>query len=173
MARISFLTPTFAVAPQLSAEDLPELERLGFRAIISNRPDTEAGVELTARKAATLAWRHGIRFRHVPARMDEVLDDEVVDGFEAALAEVDGPVLAYCKSGTRAAILWALVAARQQPVACVLDALAKAGYDLAFIEDDLKEQAARPRESEPASAKIISLDCSGRGAPADLAFAAA
>jgi hypothetical protein len=59
----------------------------------------------------------------------------------------------------RAAILWALVAARQQPVARVLKALAKAGYDLAFLKDDLQVQMARrPR----ASAKLITIDC---GAP--------
>lgn len=158
MAKISFITPNFAVAPQLSPDDFAELEAKGFRALISNRPDTEEGVALSSHQAATLAWRHGIRFRHVPARMDEVLDDAIVSDFANALAEVQGPVLAYCKSGTRAAILWALVAARQQPVDCVLDALQGAGYDLAFLRDDLVEQAARGRNPVP----LAALDCGAR-----------
>lgn len=170
MAKISHITPSFAVAPQLAAQDFAALEAMGFRSIISNRPDTEDGVSLPAREAATLAWRHGIRFRHVPARMDEVLDDEVVGGFEQALDEVDGPVLAYCKSGTRAAILWALVAARQQPVDCVLDALTNAGYDLAFLRDDLIAQAIKGKREVP----LASLDCSPpRTAEAPAAAAAA
>lgn len=159
MAKISYITPNFAVAPQLQGEDFKELEAKGFRALISNRPDTEEGIALTSRQAATLSWRHGIRFRHVPTRMDEVLDDNIVSSFAAALGEVDGPVLAYCKSGTRAAILWALVAARQQPVDCVLDALQSSGYDLAFLRDDLLAQAARGRNPVP----LASLDC-GAGA---------
>lgn len=158
MAKISFITPNFAVAPQLGPEDFTELEARGFRALISNRPDTEDGIALTSRQAATLAWRHGLRFRHVPTRMDEVLDDMMVASFAKALAEVDGPVLAYCKSGTRAAILWALVAARQQPVDCVLDALLGSGYDLAFLRDDLLAQAARGRNP----VALATLDCAGR-----------
>jgi uncharacterized protein (TIGR01244 family) len=168
MAKISFITKDFAVAPQLAEEDFAELRAKGFAAIISNRPDTEDGVSLPARKAATLAWRAGIKFRHVPTRMDEVLDDEIVSGFEAALREADGPVLAYCKSGTRAAILWALVAARQRPVDCVLAALIEAGYDLHFLRDDLEAQAARPK----LEAELVSLDCSQR-TPAGVEQAAA
>jgi sulfide:quinone oxidoreductase len=158
MAKISYITPNFAIAPQLGPEDFKELEAKGFRGLISNRPDSEEGLALPSRQAATLAWRHGIRFRHVPTRMDEVLDEEVVTSFATALAEVDGPVLAYCKSGTRAAILWALVAARQQPVDCVLDALQGSGYDLAFLREDLLAQAARGRIAVP----LAALDCEGR-----------
>ncbi|KAB2851612.1 MAG: TIGR01244 family phosphatase [Hyphomicrobiaceae bacterium] len=158
MAKISYITPNFAVAPQLGPEDFKELEAKGFRAIISNRPDSENGVALPARQAATMAWRHGLRFRHVPTSMDEVLDDTVVENFAEALAAVDGPVLAYCKSGTRAAILWALVAVRQQPVDCVLEALLGSGYDLAFLRDDLLAQASRGRNGVP----LAALDCGGR-----------
>jgi uncharacterized protein (TIGR01244 family) len=68
------------------------------------------------------------------------MEADTVSRFEAAVKGLEGPVLAYCKSGTRAAIVWALAAARYHPAACVGDALRKAGVDPDLIEDELKGQ---------------------------------
>ena len=145
MDKIVFITPGFAVTSAMTAEDFAEAARLGFRAVLSNRPDGEQAGQMTARNEAVEAWRVGLRFAHVPSSKLDMLTDAVVEAMADAVRRLDGPILAHCTSGVRSAIIWAAASARNQPVACVLDALAKAGFDLAFLRDDLEAQADRRR----------------------------
>lgn len=145
MDKIVHITPTFAVTSALGPEDFQAIAALGFKAIISNRPDGEEDGQMTARAEAAQAWRHGLRFAHVPAGKLDLFTDPVVESMADALRGFDGPVLAHCKSGQRSAIVWAAAAARSQPVDCVLSALAEAGFDLDFLRDDLDRQADRKR----------------------------
>lgn len=149
------ITPQFAVTSALSPEDFALAARLGFKAIVSNRPDGEEPGQLTAREEAVLAWRAGLQFRHVPAGKHETFTDDVVEGMADALAGLAGPVLAHCKTGTRSLIVWAAASARSQPVTCVLDTLRAAGQDLDFLQDDLEAQADRRRWLGTSAA----LDC--------------
>jgi sulfide:quinone oxidoreductase len=156
MTKIIFITPTFAVTDMPSPIDFARFAKLGFKAVISNRPDHEEDGQLTGRGEAVLAWREGLGFRHIPAAKHEVFTDPVVEAMADALATLEGPVLAHCKSGLRSAIVWAAASARSQPVDCVLAALRKAGFDLDFLRDDLEAQADRKRWLGAARA----LDCS-------------
>ncbi len=157
MERITYITPHFAVTSELAAEDFAEVARLGFKAIISNRPDGEAGANLSGRDEAVLAWRSGMRFAHIPADKLDLFTDDVVEEMAHAVRRLDGPILAHCKSGLRSAIVWAAASARAQPVDCVLAALADAGFDLDFLRDDLESQAHRALWAGKAPA---ALDCS-------------
>jgi sulfide:quinone oxidoreductase len=145
MPPITYITPGFAIAPELTAADFQRLAEFGFRSVISNRPDGEAADQLAGREEALLARRAGLDFRHVPAAKHELFTDEVVGAMTRALAELPGPVLAHCKSGIRAAIAWAAASAHRMPVAEVLGRLAAAGQDLEFLRDDLEAQADRGR----------------------------
>lgn len=156
MPTITPLTPAFAVADALTSDDFAALAKQGFKAIVSVRPDGETTDQLPAKQEAALAWRHGMTFRHVPAGKLELFSDPVVEGMEEALRNLEGPVLAHCQSGIRAAIVWAAASARSQTVDCVMDALTKAGFDLDFIRDDLDAQADRRRWLGETSA---ALDC--------------
>ena len=156
MVQITYITPTFAVSPALAAEDFAAVKELGFKAVLSNRPDDEQAGQLNGRAEAVHAWRHGLAFRHLPENKLELFSDPLVEGMEQALRGLDGPVLAHCQSGIRSAILWAAASARQQPVDCVLAALKSAGFDLDFIRDDLEGQAHRKNWLGMATA----LDCS-------------
>ena len=145
MPKITPLTPAFAVADALTPDDFAALSAQGFKSVISVRPDGEAPDQLTGRQEAALAWRHGLTFRHVPAGKLDLFSDPIVEGMEEALRKPEGPVLAHCQSGSRAAIVWAAASARSQTVDCVIDTLTNAGFDLEFIRDDLDAQADRRR----------------------------
>jgi uncharacterized protein (TIGR01244 family) len=159
MPLLTPITPEIAVAPALEPDDFAELARLGYRSIVSNRPDGETGSSLTARQEAIHAWRAGLRFAHVPASKLELFTDPVVEGMGEALRRLPGPVVAHCASGIRSAIVWAAASARSRPVDCVLAALEGAGFDLDFIRDDLEAQADRKRWIGNAAA----LDCGKTG----------
>jgi sulfide:quinone oxidoreductase len=157
MDEIVAITADFAITGQLAPADFAAAARLGFRTVINNRPDGEEDGQLADRMAAVHAWRAGLRYRHVPARKMDLFTDPVVGGMQAALAELPGPVLAYCKSGLRSTIVWAAAAARVRPVDDVLADLARTGQDLEFLRDDLEAQADRPHwtPTEPAAAPAV------------------
>jgi uncharacterized protein (TIGR01244 family) len=150
MPKLTWITPSFAVTAALVPDDFAALREQGIRCIISNRPDNEQTDQLHASAEASLAWREGMLFRHVPAAKYELFTDEIVDGMAHALVGCEGAVVAHCKSGQRSAILWAAATARSQPVDQVLQALAAAGFDLEMIRDDLDAQADRKHWHHPA-----------------------
>jgi uncharacterized protein (TIGR01244 family) len=142
MAKFVFITPNFAVAGQLEAEDFLEIAQLGFETVINNRPDGEEDGQLHSDAGAAHAWRSGLDYRHIPAGKLDLFSDPVVDAAETAIADAGGGmVLAHCKSGTRSAIIWAAASARNRTVAEVLSLLSKAGFDFEFLRDELEEQA--------------------------------
>lgn len=145
MEKIVHITPTFAVTGALAPEDFAAVAALGFKSVISNRPDGEEAGQMPARVEAAHAWRHGLRFAHVPAEKLDLFTDPVVEGMADAVRSLEGPILAHCKSGLRSAIVWAAASARSQPVDCVLAALDAAGFDLDLLRDDLDRQADRRR----------------------------
>jgi sulfide:quinone oxidoreductase len=145
MDTITYITPSFAVTSALVPEDFPEIAALGFRAVVSNRPDGEEEGQLTGRDEAVLAWRSGLSFRHVPAAKHELFADAVVEGMADALHGLEGPVLAHCKSGLRSVVLWAIASARSGPIECVLQALRRAGFNPDALRHELEAQAHRKR----------------------------
>jgi uncharacterized protein (TIGR01244 family) len=163
MDKITYITPNFAVTGALAPEDLPKIAALGFRALVSNRPDGEEHGQLTGRDEAVLAWRAGLAFRHVPAAKHELFTDPVVEGMTDALNGLEAPVLAHCKSGLRSVVLWAAASARSGPVDCVLDALRRAGINPDGLRDELESQAHRKRWLRQGSA--LHCGASTAGAP--------
>ena len=67
-----------------------------------------------------------------------VVTEEAADRFRQALDQMPGPILAYCRSGTRCAILWALSQAGTQSPDDILKATSDAGYDLSALAPRLK-----------------------------------
>lgn len=125
------LTPDLAVSSQISIEDVPDLARAGFKVLINNRPDAEidAGQGSEAmRKAAAAA---GMTYVFIPFVPGEITRDMISAYAQAAGA--GGPVIAYCRSGNRSAVLWALTQARLRPVDDIIAIGAKAGYDLSGL----------------------------------------
>jgi sulfide:quinone oxidoreductase len=140
MVRIVRLSPGFAVAPQLSADDFPQVAAEGFKSIIGNRPDGEQPGQLSAAEAETLAKANGMQFRYLPLVMPIVLEASTSDATKTFIEELPGPVLAYCRSGTRSAMAWAGMASRDQPIADVVAALRAGGYEAAGLEEALQDR---------------------------------
>lgn len=143
MNTITKITPEFAVAGELAPFDFAEIVALGFKAIINNRPDGEAENQLSAAAEEGIARSHGLQYVHIPASMQNVFSDEVVSAMAEALANLDGPILAHCKSGMRSTILWAAASARTLTIAEVLQRLENCPFDLSFLRDELEHQAER------------------------------
>ena len=161
------LSPSFSVSPQLSAADVEMAARQGFRAIVDNRPDGEEPGQLSAAQIEALAMAQGMGFAHVPATAGRIGDEEVA-GMVAALGRLDGPVLAYCRTGTRSATLWALSQRGLQSVVGILGSVAAAGYDLGALRPKLEVASMSPHTPSAGKADVVIVG----GGSAGLATAA-
>ena len=99
------ISDKLAVAPQVKPEDLRELAASGFVGIINNRPDSEVPDQPSSLELEAEAKRVGLAYWHVPV-VPGAMTDKDVRAFVAALGEVDGPVLAFCRTGNRSTALW-------------------------------------------------------------------
>ena len=95
------------VSPQITAADVAALAADGFRAIVCNRPDGEGADQPSFEEIATAAKAAGLEARYIPVTSGMVRDEDAA-AFGDALATLPGPVLAYCRTGTRSATLWSL-----------------------------------------------------------------
>ena len=143
MARIAQIEPDIYVASQLAEADFAELAARGFRSVVDNRPDGEKADQLPSAQAEAAARRHGLRFRFQPVDGLTVTDADEVDAFVRAMAELPRPILFYCGTGTRSAVLWSQAALARLGVEAVLSTAAKAGYNLQDFREDFEELAQR------------------------------
>lgn len=124
------------VSGQILPEQLPGLAAHGIAMIVNNRPDGEAADQPAAAEIEAAAHAAGLAYRSIPVAQ---LTPEAIEEMREALAAADGPVLAFCRSGTRSTYLWALArslagAEGDQLVASA----AAAGYDLSPIRRFLR-----------------------------------
>lgn len=136
------LTPMISVAPQIAPGDCALARAQGFAAIVNNRPDGEAAGQLDAAAMRAAAEEAGLRYAYIPIDHSG-FSMEKVEAMAAVMA-AGGPVLAYCRSGTRSTNLWALAAAScgEDPDAIVA-AAAGGGYDVAGMLPSLRMLAER------------------------------
>lgn len=128
------LTDQLSVAAQIGLSDLADLAAQGFRSVINNRPDGEADGQPGSAILEAAARDAGLAYRYLPLVPGQ-LPDSLALAFATALAELPAPVLAFCRSGHRSSMLWAL-----QDDGSVDDILATArdaGYDLSALRSRL------------------------------------
>ena len=133
------ITPTYSVSPQISPQDAQAIKDAGFVRVICNRPDSEVPPSHQAEAVGAAMKAVGLEFEVLPLTHQTMTPDNVAR--QAELAATDGPVLAYCASGTRCTVVWALSQATLQSPDAIIDAAAQAGYDLAGMRPTLTAMA--------------------------------
>ena len=123
------LDSTTFVSGQIAPE---EIAALGVATIVNNRPDGEEPGQPSSDAIAAAAQAAGVDYRHIPVSGGISLPQ--VAQMADALAQAKGPVLAFCRSGTRSTYLWALARAQLGDNAETLfEQAAAAGYDLSPV----------------------------------------
>lgn len=129
-----------SVSPQIDPADVTELAAEGFAAIINNRPDGEEAGQPEGPAVRLVAETMGMAYTAIPVAGG--FSHDQVDAMRAALDAARGPVLAFCRSGTRSTNLWALAEAKAGGDADTIVAkAAAAGYDLAGLRPTLEALA--------------------------------
>jgi uncharacterized protein (TIGR01244 family) len=124
------------VAGQIAPEEVADLAARGVTTIVNNRPDGEEYGQPPGAEIEAAAKAAGLDYHFIP--VGGGLSHAQIEAMAAALGEARGPVLAFCRSGTRSTLLWALARSRLGDSGEALAAKAEAaGYDLAPIRDFL------------------------------------
>lgn len=137
---IRALTPDYAVAPQLDPQDFAAIKAAGYTVIINNRPDGEIPPSHHAAQMRDAAESAGLTFIDNPV-IGGMMTMENVTAQAAAIAAAQGPVLAYCASGNRSSVVWALAHAGKMPVEDLIGIPARFGYQLEGLRGQLEAMA--------------------------------
>jgi uncharacterized protein (TIGR01244 family) len=131
------LSDDYSVSPQIDVTDVPSIAQAGFKSVICNRPDQENPVsrQIEAIKAAVEAA--GMDFAENVFDPSSFGPDKIERQAEL-LAQLPGPVFAYCASGNRCSVVWAFTQAGRVATDRILDATTRAGYQLAHLRPQLE-----------------------------------
>lgn len=148
------ISPNLSVSAQILPSDIEDLAKLGFKSILCNRPDGEAADQPTFEEIEIAAKAAGITAKYQPIVAGKVSDEDA-DDFNTAMTSLAGPVLAYCRTGTRSATLWSLSAAATKSPAEILQATKTAGYDMAGVVRRIVNGGKTPTDEGDAKFDVV------------------
>lgn len=124
------ITDQFLASPQIAVSDLPLAVQLGVTLVINNRPEGEADDQTPGADMEAAVRAAGLEYCAIPIT-HAGFSAAQVEAMKAALEGAQGPVLAYCRSGTRSTLLWALAqASRGEDPDAIAEQAARGGYDI-------------------------------------------
>lgn len=102
------ITEAYSVCGQIAPEEVAAIKAAGFRSVICNRPDGEQPGQPSHDAIRAVVEAAGLVFRYVPVVSGQMTVDNVHDQARA-LDELEAPVLAFCRSGTRCTNLFTAI----------------------------------------------------------------
>lgn len=130
-------------SPQIGTAEVLQAAAQGIRLIVNNRPEGESEDQTPGAEIEAAARAAGLGYVAIPVTHAGFSEAQVT-AMAMALAQAGGPVLAYCRSGTRSTLLWALAeASRGTNPAAIAAQAAQAGYDITPVRALVDMLAAR------------------------------
>lgn len=139
---IAKLTDQLYLAAQLSEADAKQAGELGIQTVICNRPDGEEASQPDVAEVKHWLEAQDIKhFQHQPVIAANISAADVA-AFNELIKQAAPPVLAYCRTGTRSALLWAFHQVQNgMSVAEAVATVAQAGVNLNAFEARLHDAA--------------------------------
>jgi len=130
---IKKLNEYLSVAGQLLPADVASIAEQGYKTLICNRPDGESRDQPEFESIRQNAEKAGLSVIFMPV-LSSGPSEQNISEFSEALDTASSPVLAYCRTGTRCTILWALTqGVKGMPVEEIVSTAANAGYDVTKV----------------------------------------
>jgi uncharacterized protein (TIGR01244 family) len=142
MSQFHRLSDRMLASPQITVADVAIAKDRGVTLIVNNRPEGEGDDQTPGADIEAAARAAGIDYLAIPITHAGFSHPQVAKLAEA-LERATGPVLGYCRSGTRSTLLWALAQASMgdEPEA-LSAAAASAGYDVSPVRPAMDALAA-------------------------------
>ncbi|WP_380053047.1 TIGR01244 family sulfur transferase [Falsihalocynthiibacter sp. SS001] len=134
---IKTITDNYAVSAQILPEDVQTIADAGFTTVICNRPDAEIPPELHAAEMKKVVEAAGLKFVVNPVVHGQ-LTQEILDIQAQEIEAAEGKCFAYCASGNRSTVVWALGSAGKIPTGQIIAAGEAAGYQLEGMRAQLE-----------------------------------
>ena len=119
----------YVVSDQITEDDVNKLKEAGFKTIFCNRPDNEEQNQISVKSINDKANENNITFIHQPVIGGQISQNDV-DQFSDYYDAAEKPIFAYCRTGTRSSMLWALSESGKRSVDEILSLTTAAGYNL-------------------------------------------
>ncbi len=148
------INDALSVASQIQLHEVSLVAQAGFKSVICNRPDGESPDQPSHQEIQAACAAHGIAFRFLPADTGKVLDGHGTE-FGELLRTLPGPVLAYCRTGTRSTTMWALSQANVLSPTDIIDRAAKAGFDMRGLIRRLLNGGLTPSDTVDAEHDVV------------------
>lgn len=129
-----------SVAAQLTLSDVVEAAKLGFRTIISNRPDGEEFGQLSTTDLEAVTKANGMEWVFFPVESGNITDTNA-DDFIKIYEQAEKPMLAFCRSGARCVVLWALSSAHKASADTLISQARNAGFNIASQKAHIMQRA--------------------------------
>lgn len=142
--KLAILTPNVTAIPQPSVQDIGELADRGYRSIIGNRPDGEAPDQPAWNELRAAALARGMEAVHIPVVANKIGEADV-RAFREALERLPKPIAAFCRTGTRSTLLWALANEASLTAEERIQIAAKEGFDLKPFRGLLSQETPHAR----------------------------
>ena len=145
MSDFRTLSDRMLASPQITLADIGDARAAGVTLIVNNRPEGEAEDQTSGADIEAAARGAGMDYVAIPIAPGGFTEQQVLAMVDA-LRGADGKVLAYCRSGTRSTLLWALSQASLGVPADTIEAAATmAGYDLSPVRPAMSALAGSVR----------------------------
>jgi len=145
MSDFRALSDRVLASPQIATEDIAVAQACGVSTVVNNRPEGEADDQTPGAAIEAAARSLGLDYVAIPITPGSFSEDQV-QAMADVLRRADGKVLAFCRTGTRSTLLWALAqAAMGKPAEEVAAAAGAAGYDVSPVMQAMATLAARAR----------------------------
>ena len=122
----------YVVSDQITEEDIEQLKEAGFKTIFCNRPDNEEQNQVTVKSIQDKAIESGLNFIHQPVIGGQIAQNDI-DQFSDYYDAAEKPIFAYCRTGTRSSMLWALSESGKRSIDEILQLTSAAGYNLSNL----------------------------------------
>jgi len=142
MPDVKKINDRISVSTQILLSDIEEIAKQGFKTIIGNRPDGESSQQPLSEDLGEEAKRLGVAYFFLPV-VGRAITDSQIEQFDEIVESQNGPILAFCRSGTRCATLWALSEADNSTTGDILRATEKAGYHLGDLAPRIDARRSR------------------------------
>ena len=128
------INSNYFVSAQISVNDLEVIKSQGIKSIVCNRPDNEADDQTNYAEIEAEAQSLGMEICFIPIDRNGINIDHI-NSFKEALAQMQQPILAYCRSGMRSTSIWALSNPENITKEEIIQKAEDAGYDISAIAE--------------------------------------
>lgn len=159
---IQKLNDELAVTARISSADIGAILAGGYKSLICCRPDGEAADQPAFNVLDAAARAEGLDTLYFPVQVDKISDDQVQE-FGKALDEMPKPILAFCRTGKRATVLWALSRSSTRPVPEILAVATRSGHDLSSVVRRMTNGGLLPQSATETEYDIVIVGAGAAG----------